>query len=39
MEFPMKKLLVVLLALMALLSVSAMAETVDAFSSASVADY
>ncbi|MBR5287140.1 MAG: hypothetical protein IKU34_00945 [Clostridia bacterium] len=35
----MKKLLVVLLALMALLCVSAMAETVDAFSSASVADY
>ena len=35
----MKKLLVVLLALMALLSVSAMAETVDAFSSASVADF
>lgn len=35
----MKKILVVLLALMALLSVSAMAETVDAFSSASVADF
>ena len=35
----MKKILVVFLALMALLSVSAMAETVDAFSSASVADY
>jgi len=35
----MKKLLVVLLALMALLSVSAMAENVDAFSSASVADF
>ena len=35
----MKKLLVVLLALMALLSVSAMAETVDAFSTASVADF
>ena len=35
----MKKLLVVLLAMMALLSVSAMAETVDAFSTASVADF
>ena len=35
----MKKRLVVLLALMALLCVSAMAENVDAFSSASVADY
>ncbi len=35
----MKKLISVLLALMALFCVSAMAETVDAFSSASVADF